>query len=120
MIGDSASVLSLHLTYLQDDWMTEKPEWELVDNDEGRSYQGHGSHGGPPPTPPTLPQLLKALLGRWWAWKVAGAAVIFGALLVLLATVAGVLVVLAAGAALVSAAVAKFRQWKRDSYTSGT
>lgn len=90
--------------------MTEKPEWEIVDNDERRSEYG------PPPTPPTLPEVLRALLGRWWAWKVAGAAVVFGALLVLLATVAGVLVVLAAGAALISAAVAKFRKWRRDTY----
>ena len=90
--------------------MTEKPEWELVENDEGRSRQT------PPPLPPTLPELFKALLGRWWAWKLAGAALVFGALLVLLATVAGVLVVIAAGAALVSAAVAKFRRWRRDIY----
>lgn len=92
--------------------MTEKPEWEIVDGDERRSA------GGPPPPPPGLPEILKALLGRWWAWKLAGVAVVFGALLVLLATVAGVLVVLAAGAALISAAVAKFRRWRRDMYSS--
>ena len=91
--------------------MTEKPEWEIVDNDEQRS-----SYAPPPPKPQSLKEILKALLGRWWAWKVAGAAIVFGALLVLLATVAGVLVVLAAGAALVSAAVAKFRKWRRDTY----
>jgi hypothetical protein len=92
----------------QDGGMTEKTEWEIVDQDERRD--GYT----PPPLPPTLPELLRALLGRWWAWKVAGVAVLFGALLVLLATVAGVLVVIAAGAAVLSAAVAKFRKWKRD------
>lgn len=90
--------------------MTEKSEWEIVDSNEAPSGQR------PPPLPPTLPEMLRALLGRWWAWKVAGVAVVFGALLVLLATVAGVLVVLAAGAALLSAAVAKFRRWRRDPY----
>lgn len=88
--------------------MTDKPEWELVDQDERRAGDM------PPPLPPTLPEILRALLGRWWAWKVAGIAIIFGALLVLLATVAGVLVVIAAGAAVLSAVVAKFRKWKRD------
>lgn len=90
--------------------MTEKPEWEIIDSDEKRGADG------PPLPPPRLPEILKALLGRWWAWKLAGVAVVFGALLVLLATVAGVLVVLAAGAALLSAAVAKFRRWRRDVY----
>lgn len=102
--------LSLRLTCLRDGGMTEKPEWEIVDSNDG------GSDSRSPPLPPTLPDILRALLGRFWAWKLAGVAVVFGALLVLLATVAGVLVVLAAGAALVSAAVAKFRSWRRDSY----
>ena len=90
--------------------MTEKPDWELVDGTESRRSDG------PPPPPPTVPEVLRALLGRWWAWKLAGVALIFGALLVLLATVAGVLVVIAAGAALVSAAVARFRKWRREIY----
>lgn len=93
--------------------MAEKSEWELVDSNEGQgAQQGYR----PPPLPPTLPEMLRALLGRWWAWKLAGLAIVFGAMLVLLATVAGVLVVLAAGAALVSAAVARFRKWRRDIY----
>lgn len=90
--------------------MTEKSDWELVDGNENRRSDG------PPPLPPTLPEVLRALLGRWWAWKLAGVALVFGALLVLLATVAGVLVVIAAGAALVSAAVARFRKWRREIY----
>lgn len=91
--------------------MAEKSEWELVDGNDG---QGRSGGYKPPPLPPTLPEVLRALLGRWWAWKLAGLATVFGALLVLLATVAGVLVVLAAGAALISAAVARFRKWQRD------
>lgn len=93
--------------------MAEKSDWELVDVNDGPGGQKGYE---PPPPPPTLPQVLRALLGKWWAWKLAGLAIVFSAVLVLLATVAGVLVVLAAGAALVSAAVARFRKWRRDIY----
>jgi hypothetical protein len=86
--------------------MTDKVEWELVDGERASGWQDTGSREAPP----TPQQALRALLGRWWRWKILGVAVVVGLLLVLLATVAGVVVLVAASVAAVAIAAAKIRQ----------
>lgn len=61
--------------------MTEKTEWELVD--EPRS-------GGK--VPPTIWELARALLGPYWRWKLVGGIVVGLTALVLFAMVSTVVV----------------------------
>lgn len=78
--------------------MTEKTEWELLD-------------GPPSGERPTLRHVLKALLGRHWMWKIAGVAVVASLALVLLAMLAGVVIVLMAVGAILSIGIASLRRW---------
>jgi hypothetical protein len=78
--------------------MSNKVEWELVDAPASRSSQ-------------SATHFLKALLGPWWKWKVGGAAIVTGAVLLLLATVAGIVILGLLAVALLSLAVHHVRAW---------
>jgi hypothetical protein len=80
--------------------MTERTEWEVVD-------------GPSPGKRPSVRELLASLLGPWWRWKVAGAALTAGAALLLVATLSGLILLLTLGAALFTLAVGKLARWLR-------
>ncbi len=88
--------------------MNDKVEWEIVD-DAQQTQQGNR----PPPHPATSQDALKAMLGPWWRWKLAGMFVLAALALVLVTAVAGVLVVTGVVLALVTFAVARVRNWLR-------
>lgn len=112
--------------------MTEKTEWEIVDvavpeaHDGGqqsaqqeqygeqRREQFHAQYG----VPPNMQQSMKTLLGPWWRWKLAGAAVALTVVLVLVATLAGAMLLVVTVAAMASFGIAKLRQWLRRANTS--
>lgn len=86
--------------------MNDKPEWEVVDAEPaGRRQQL------PPPLTPQ--EALRAMLGPWWRWKLAGLFVLGGVVLVFVAAVAGILVVSAIAFALLAFAVMRLRAWWR-------
>lgn len=84
--------------------MADKTEWEVVDPPSVRSAHATG-------------HFLQALLGRWWKWKVAGAAVAAAAAVLLLATVAGILLlvvaIVAISAAVIVIGIARLKRWLR-------
>lgn len=80
--------------------MTEKTEWEIVDDHRPNQRR-------------TLRRTLEALLGPAWRWKVAGAVVLATMALLVVAAVAGTVMVLIAAFTLVSLAVGKLRSWLR-------
>lgn len=91
--------------------MNDKVEWEVVDG------ESPGATGGnrPPPRPPTPQELLRAALGPWWRWKLAGGFILGAVALVFVAAMAGVVVVTAIAFALLMFAVARVRSWVRGS-----
>lgn len=78
--------------------MTERVEWEVVDE-------------SPRATRPTPRRLMEMLLGRWWRWKIAGVAIAAALALVLLATVAGVILVLMVAVGCLSFGIGKLTRW---------
>ncbi|MBK4737546.1 hypothetical protein [Noviherbaspirillum pedocola] len=89
--------------------MSEKVEWEIVDDASTRrgqeyTYRQSTQDAG------AMRHPLQVLLGPWWRWKIAGMAIAAIAVLVLLALFAGVFVLVAATGVLLSLAVAKARQ----------
>lgn len=78
--------------------MTEKTDWEVVDAPS-------------PNTRPPLRQLMKKLLGRWWRWKLGGAAVLAGLAVAFFAAVIGVIVVVMIVGVILSLGVNKIRRW---------
>lgn len=86
--------------------MNDKPEWEVVDAEPADERRGL-----PPPLTPQ--QALRAMLGPWWRWKLAGLFVLGAVALVFVAAVAGILVVTAIALALVAFAVMRVRAWWR-------
>jgi len=97
--------------------MNDKVEWEVVDNEEGRRRNdGHEAYGNqPPPRAPNPQEVLKAMLGPWWRWKLAAIFTIGGIALIIVATVAGILVVTGLAFALLALAIVKLRAWWRGS-----
>lgn len=81
--------------------MIEKTEWEVID--EGAQP--------PPNTRPTAQQLLRAVLGPYWRWKLAGLFIITGVILTLLAAFVGVIVLVLSAAAIVFFATTRIRRW---------
>jgi len=82
--------------------MSGKMEWEVVDAPVPEAQLPHAR--------PTLRQLMQALLGRWWRWKLIGAAVVASLALALLVSLAGIAMLVVSVAALLSIAIGKFRQ----------
>jgi hypothetical protein len=89
--------------------MSERVEWEVVDE----RAPGNAGQGGYTGKRPTLQQLLKTVLGRWWRWKIAGAATVAALAVILFATVAGVIVLSLLAIGIVSIGIAKIRRWLR-------
>lgn len=86
--------------------MSEKVEWEVVDNTEA----------GPIPNASRTPgEFFGALLGPWWRWKVGAALVLGGIALLFLVAFAGVVVLTALAFAMLSLAVVRIRRWARGS-----
>lgn len=82
--------------------MTEKTEWEVVDNDAPRQERRQ-----------TLQQLMKNLLGPWWRWKVAGLATVAGVAMMFFLTVAAVFILGLMVMGIVALCATKLRQWMR-------
>lgn len=78
--------------------MTEKAEWELID-------------APLPGTRPTLREVLKALLGRYWGWKLLGTAILASVVLALMVMLTGMAVLLVTAGAVLSIGIGKLRQW---------
>ncbi|HEV2610366.1 MAG TPA: hypothetical protein VGU61_08880 [Noviherbaspirillum sp.] len=87
--------------------MSNKVEWELVDGSASRASQ-------------SAPHFLKALLGPWWKWKAGGAAIVTAAVLLLLATVAGIVMLGVVALALLSLAVHRVRVWLGSARRAGS
>ena len=90
--------------------MTEKTEWELVDE----ASLGAGADAGTTArqaAPLSLRDMMKALLGRYWGWKLLGAAIAASVVITLLVMLTGVAVVLITAGALLSLGIGKLRQW---------
>lgn len=90
--------------------MSEKTEWEVIDGPQPGTRSGAHAHL---PPQPTLQQLMKALLGRWWMWKILGTVSLAGLALVLIATLTGVFVLVLAVGAVLAIGVGKLKQWTR-------
>lgn len=81
--------------------MTEKTEWEIVD------VEPH------PQTRPGMQQMLRASLGRWWRWKLAGGLIVASALLVLVVMLTGVALLAFATIAIGAICIGKLKRWLR-------
>lgn len=82
--------------------MNQKVEWEVVDAPAQHSQAE---------LRPSLQQLMHALLGPWWRWKILGVAIVMGVVLAMLATLAGVFVLVATLCAVIAIGVGKMKQW---------
>lgn len=100
--------------------MTDKVEWEVVDSEPDGNARSHSyaDFNEPPQRPPTPKEILKASLGPWWRWKLAGIVVVGAIVLMLIAAVAGVLVVTAIAFALLSILIMRVRSWLSGASTS--
>jgi hypothetical protein len=88
--------------------MSEKMEWEVVDAPMPEAPL--------PNARPTLTQLMQALLGRWWRWKLFGVALAVSLLLAVLVSLASIAMLVVSVAALLSFAIGKFRQSLRRAH----
>ena len=88
----------------------EQADWEVVDT------------VGPQQAPPRASRAatMRALLGPWWRWKVAGCILAFAVIAALVFAMAGVLVVIGMAAVMVSLVIAKVRQLLRNGSNSVT
>ncbi|MGV3653838.1 MAG: hypothetical protein ACO1N5_06435 [Noviherbaspirillum sp.] len=82
--------------------MNERTEWEVVDEPQPQPQQR-----------PALRELLASLLGRWWRWKVAGAALAAGVVLLVVATLSGLILLFTLGTALLTLVAARMMGWLR-------
>jgi hypothetical protein len=85
--------------------MSDQTEWEVVDAAEPRAQ---------PQPDVDRSTMMRAMLGRWWRWKVGAALLAACLVLALVAALAGVLFVVGMGVVLVSLVVAKVRQLLRQ------
>jgi hypothetical protein len=83
--------------------MTERVEWEVVDDAPS------------PGKRPTIQQLMKTMLGPWWRWKIGGTATVAALVVVLFATLSGIFLLLMAAVGIMSIGMGKFKQWLRRS-----
>ncbi len=97
--------------------MQEKTEWELVDEPGSQSRSKEWSHTAGTQAheqaAPGVRPLLQAMLGRWWRWKIVGAALFTAFAVVMLAMLTGVFALVAAAGAIVAIGIGKLRQWTR-------
>ena len=85
------------------DQKLEQAEWEVVD-----------TIGPQAPPQATRAAIMRAMLGPWWRWKIAGAILVLCTILALVFALAGVLFVVGLAVVLVSLVVAKVRQLLRQ------
>jgi hypothetical protein len=85
--------------------MSEKVEWEIVDDTASRRDSGARQSDATAARNP-----LQALLGPWWRWKIAGFALVAVLALVLLTLFAGAFLLAAAAGVALSLAAAKARR----------
>jgi hypothetical protein len=85
--------------------MSDQTEWEVVDAAEPRARPQPGVDRD---------TMMRAMLGRWWRWKVGAVLLAACLVLALVAALAGVLFVVGMGVVLVSIVVAKVRQLLRQ------
>lgn len=88
----------------------EQTEWEVV--------EGVGQQGAPPRA--SRAAMMRALLGPWWRWKIAGMVTVGCIILALVAALASVFFVVGVAVVLVSLVVAKIRQMLRQHGSSIT
>lgn len=88
---------------------SEQVEWEVVDNVSQQEQAKAGRAAR-----------MRAMMGPWWRWKIAGLLTVAGLLLTLAAVLASMLVVVGVAAVLLSLAVAKIRQMLRQPGSSVT
>lgn len=95
--------------------MYEKTEWELVD--EPASQQAQGAYGqraaSGDPAADGMSGVMRALMGRWWRWKIFGGVVFAVLAVALIAMLTGVFALIAASAGALALGIAKVRQWAR-------
>ena len=87
----------------------EQTEWEVV--------EGAGPQASPKATRAAM---MRAMLGRWWRWKIAGLIIAGCIILALVAALASVFFVVGVAVVLVSLVVAKVRQMLRQHGSSVT
>lgn len=90
--------------------MIEKPEWEVIDDGPQSNTQ--------PNSRPTAPELLRAMLGPYWRWKIAGFLILAATILTILAVFVGAIVLVLFATAVVLFVTTKIRRWLQPS--SGT
>lgn len=91
------------------DQKLEQAEWEVVD-----------TVGPQAPPQATRASIMRAMLGPWWRWKIAGTIVVMCMILALVFALAGVFFVVGLAVVLVSLVVAKVRQMLRQGGRSVT
>lgn len=87
----------------------EQTEWEVVE-----------STGPEAPPRATRAAMMRAMLGPWWRWKIAGLVIAGCIILALVAALASVFFVVGVAVLLVSLVVAKIRQMMRQHGNSVT
>jgi hypothetical protein len=102
------NIMLVHITHEVEDYdMTEKAEWEVVDAPRAASRQ-------------TLAEAMKARLGPWWRWKLAGAAAVASLAVALLIALTGILILGMGIAAVAVIGIRKLGQWLRRNQVTGT
>lgn len=92
--------------------MQEKTDWELVDESAAQpGSQWRSQAGAQAQAAPGIKPLLQAMMGRWWRWKILGAALFAALALVMLAMLTGVFALIAAAGAALALGIGKLRQW---------
>lgn len=91
--------------------MTEKVEWEVVEDPAPENGRTHNPRGARP-----AGAAAQAMLGPWWRWKLAALFTLGTIALVLVLAVAGVLAVAIAATALVSFGIARLVYWLRGKH----
>jgi hypothetical protein len=89
--------------------MSEKVEWEIVDDTASRRDSG-ARQSDATADASAARNPLQALLGPWWRWKIAGFALVAVLALVLLTLFAGAFLLAAAAGVALSLAAAKARR----------
>lgn len=87
----------------------EKNEWEVV--------EGTGPQASPKATRAAM---MRAMLGPWWRWKIAGLVIAGCIILALVAALASMFFVIGVAVLLVTLVVAKIRQMLRQHGSSVT
>jgi hypothetical protein len=86
--------------------MTEYAEWDVADAPRTASRQ-------------TLAEVMKARLGPWWRWKLAGAAVVASLAVPLLIMLNGILILGMGIATVAIIGIRKLGQWLRRDHVTG-